>query len=121
MKRRSVLWLSLSICSFRHITALLACLCPLAAPLPISVLDPVLEGTNLVINCITSGVGAASVVLQQNGQDSGLSGVVQQNNITMIVLDLGAMDRSSSGTTYQCVNGFDNSTSAEVTLNVRCE
>ena len=99
---------------------MLACLCPLATSLTISVPDPVLEGTNLVINCITSGVGAGSVVLNQNGQDSGVSGVVQ-SNITVSVFNLGAVDRSSSGTTYQCVSGFDGSMSAEVTLDVQCE
>ena len=57
---------------------MLACLCPLAAPLTISVPDPVLEGTNLVINCITSGVGAGGVVLHQNEQVSEISGVEQQ-------------------------------------------
>ena len=99
---------------------MLACLCPLAASLTISVPDPVLEGTNLVISCITSGVGAASVVLNQNGQQSGFSGVVQRN-ITVIVFNLGAVDRSNSGTTYRCVSGFDGSMSAEVTLDVQCE
>ena len=99
---------------------MLACLCPLAASLTISVPDPVLEGTNLVISCITSGVGAAAVLLLQNGQDSGVSGVVQ-SNITVSVFDLGAVDRSNSGTMYQCISGFDGSMSAEVTLDVQCE
>ena len=100
---------------------MLACLCPLAASLTISVPDPVLEGTNLVINCITSGVGAGGVVLRQNGQDSGVIGVVQQSNISVRVFDLGAVDRSNSGTTYRCVNNVDNSMSAQVTLDVQCE
>ena len=99
------------ICSFRHITALLACLCPLAASLTISVPDPVLEGTNLEINCITSGGGAADVILLQNGQNSGLSGVIQQSNTSVRVFDLGTVDRSNSSTTYRCVSGFDNSMS----------
>ena len=110
------------ICSFRHITALLlACLCPLAASLTISVPDPVLEGTNLEINCITSGGGAAAVILLQNGQNSGVSGVIQKSNTSVRVFDLGTVDRSNSGTTYRCVSGFDNSMSTEVTLDVQCE
>ena len=99
---------------------MLACLCPLAASLTISVPDPVLEGTNLVISCITSGGGAAAVLLLQNGQDSGVSGVVQ-SNITVSVFNLGAVDRSNSGTRYRCVSNFDGSMSAEVTLDVQCE
>ena len=99
---------------------MLVCLCPLAASLTISVPDPVLEGTNLVVSCITSGGGAAAVLLLQNGQDSGVSGVVQ-SNITVSVFNLGAVDRSSSGTMYRCVSTFDNSMSAQVTLDVQCE
>ena len=99
---------------------MLACLCPLAASLTISVPDPVLEGTNLVVSCITSGVGAGNVLLLQNMQDSGVSGVVQ-SNITVSVFNLGAVDRSSSGTRYRCVSNFDGSMSAEVTLDVQCE
>ena len=99
---------------------MLACLCPLAASLTISVPDPVLEGTNLEINCITSGVGAGSVVLHQNGQDSMVNGVVQSNT-SVRVFDLGAVDRSNSGTRYRCVDTFDNSMSAQVTLDVQCE
>ena len=102
-------------------SSVLACLCPLAASLTISVPDPVLEGTNLVINCITSGGGAGSVVLNQNGQVSGVSGVVQQSNITVSVFDLGVVDRYNSGTRYRCVSGFDGSMSAQVTLDVQCE
>ena len=110
------------ICSFRHITALLlACLCPLAASLTISVHDHVLEGTNLEINCITSGGGSGALLLQQNGQNSGVSGVIQQSNTSVRVFDLGTVDRSNSGTTYRCVSGFDNSMSTEVTLDVQCE
>ena len=74
-----------------------------------------------MITCITSGVGAGSVVLHQNGQDSGVSGVVQQSNTSVRVFDLGAVDRSNSGTRYRCVNQFDISMSAEVTLDVPCE
>ena len=74
-----------------------------------------------MINCITSGGGAAAVILLQDGQVSAVSGVVQQSNISVRVFDLGAVDRSNSGTTYQCVSGFDNSMSAEVTLDVQCE
>ena len=110
----------LFICSFCHITVLLACLCSLAASLTISVPDPVLEGTNLVIICITSGASAGTVVLHQNGQDSVVNGVVQ-SNISVSVFDLGAVDRSNSGTTYRCVDTFDNSMSAEITLDVQCE
>ena len=100
---------------------MLACLCPLAAPLTISVPDPVLEGTNLVVTCITSGGGAGGVVLNQNGQESGVSGVVQQSNVSVGVFDVGAVDRSNSGTTYRCENTFDGSMSAEITLDVQCE
>ena len=74
-----------------------------------------------MISCITSGVGAGSVVLNQNGQVSGVSGRTQQSNITVRAFDLGAVDRSNNGTTYQCVSGFDGSMSAEVTLDVHCE
>ena len=74
-----------------------------------------------MINCITSGVGAGSVVLRQNGLNSGVSGVVQQSNTSVRVFNLGAVDRSNSGTTYQCVSTFDNSMSAQVTLDVQCE
>ena len=61
------------------------------------------------------------MVLRQNGQDSGFSGVVQQSNISVIVFNLGAVDRSNSGTRYRCVDTFDNSMSAEITLDVQCE
>ena len=74
-----------------------------------------------MINCITSGVGAGSVVLHQNGQDSGVSGRIQQSNITVRVFDLGAVDRSNSGTRYRCVSNFDGSMSAELTPDVQCE
>ena len=74
-----------------------------------------------MISCITSGVGAGSVVLHQNGQDSMVNGVVQQSNITVSVFDLGAVDRSNRGTTYRCVSNFDGSMSAELTLDVQCE
>ena len=74
-----------------------------------------------MINCITSGVGAGGVVLHQNGQVSEISGVVQQSNISVRVFDLGAVDRSNSGTMYRCVNIVDNSMSAQVTLDVQCE
>ena len=100
---------------------MLACLCPLAASLTISLPDPVLEGTNLVISCITSGVGSAAVILLWNGQDSGVSGVTQQSNISVRVFDLGAVDRSNSGTVFRCVDMFDNAMSVEVTLAVQCE
>ena len=83
--------------------------------------DPVLEGTNLVISCITSGGGSAAVLLLRNGRDSGVSGVTQQSNISVRVFDLGAVDRSNSGIMFQCVSGFDNSMSAVVTLDVQCE
>ena len=61
------------------------------------------------------------MVLLQNGQDFGVSGVIQQNNISVIVFNLGAVDWSKSSTTYQCVSEFGGSMSAEVTLNVQCE
>ena len=61
------------------------------------------------------------MVLHQNGQDSGVSGIVQQSNISGGVFDLGAMDRSKSSTTYQCISEFGGSMSAEVTLDVQCE
>ena len=60
------------------------------------------------------------MVLRQNGQDSEVSGVVQ-SNITVIVFNLGAVDRSSSGITYRCVSALDNSMSAQVTLDVQCK
>ena len=73
-----------------------------------------------MITCITSGVGAGSVVLHQNGQDAMVNGVVQSNT-SVIVFDLGAVDRSNSGTKYRCISGLDGSMSAEVTLDVQCE
>ena len=73
-----------------------------------------------MISCITSGGSAGSVVLHQNGQDSGNSGI-QQSNASVRAFDLGAVDRSNSGTRYRCVDTFDNSMSAEVTLDVQCE
>ena len=73
-----------------------------------------------MINCITSGVGAGGVVLHQIGQDSMVNGVVQ-SYITVRVFDLGAVDRSNSGTMYRCVNNVDNSMSAQVILDVQCE
>ena len=60
------------------------------------------------------------MVLQQNGQNSVVNGVVQ-SNITVRVFNLGAVDRSSSGTTYRCVSALDNSMSAQVTLDVQCK
>ena len=99
---------------------MLACLCQLAASLTISLPEPVLEGTNLVITCITSGVGAGAVSLLRNGQGSGVSGVIQSNT-SVRVFDLGAVDRSSSGIMFQCVDTFDNAMSAVVTLDVQCE
>lgn len=98
---------------------MLACLCQLAASLTISLPDPVLEGTNLVIACITSGVGAGAVVLLENGQISGNTGVVQSNT-SVRVFDLGTVDRSRSGV-FRCVDTFDNAMSAEVTLDVQCK
>ena len=74
-----------------------------------------------MITCITSGVGAGSVVLHKNGQDSGVSGGIQQRNISVGVFDLGAVDRSNSSTRYRCISNFDGSMSAEVTLDVQCE
>ena len=73
-----------------------------------------------MISCITSGGGAGSVVLDQNGQGSMVNGVVQ-SNISVSEFNLGAVDRSSSGTRYRCVDTFDNSMSALVTLDVQCE
>ena len=55
------------------------------------------------------------------GRTFGVSGVVQQSNISVIVFNLRAMDRPKSSTTYQCVSEFGGSMSAEVTLNVQCE
>ena len=60
------------------------------------------------------------MVLHQNGQDSGNSGI-QQSNISVSVFDLGAVDRSNSGARYRCVDTFDNSMSAEIALDVQCE
>ena len=61
------------------------------------------------------------MVLNQNGQESGVSGVVQQSNTSVRVFDLGAVDRSNSGTRYWCVDTFDNSMSAQIALDVQCE
>ena len=60
------------------------------------------------------------MVLHQNGQAAGVNGVVQQSNISVIVFNLRAMNRSKSSTMYQCVSEFGGSVSAEVTLNVQC-
>ena len=59
-------------------------------------------------------------MLHQNGQDSMVNGVIQSNT-SVSVFDLGAVDRSNSGTTYRCVSNFDGSMSAQVTLDVQCE
>ena len=74
-----------------------------------------------MINCITSGVGAGGVVLLQNGQGSGVLGVIQQSNTSVRIFDLGAVDRSSSNTVYQCLDIVDLQLSAEVALVVQCE
>ena len=89
--------------------------------LTISLPDPILEGTNLVISCITSGVGARAVALQQNGQGSGVDGVLLQGNSSMRVFDLGTVDRSNSSTMFQCVDTIHIIMSAQVTLDVQCE
>ena len=89
--------------------------------LTISLPDPVLEGMNLVISCITSGVGAGAVSLQRNGQAAGVNGVLQQGNSSMRVFDLGTVDRSNSSTMFQCVDTIHIIMSAQVTLDVQCE
>ena len=104
---------------------MLACLCQLAGggslpSLTISLPNPVLEWMNLVITCIRSEGGAGSVVLLRNGQISGVDGVVLQSNTSVRVFDLGAVDRSTSGTVFQCTRTNADSRSAEVTLDVQC-
>ena len=89
--------------------------------LTISLPDPVLEGTNLVVSCIRSEGGAGSVVLLRNGQISGVDGVVLQSNTSVREFDLGAVDRSSSGTVFRCIDPVDVIYSAEVTLDVLCK
>ena len=99
---------------------MLACLCQLTASLTITLPDPVLEGTNLTITCTTSGVGAGAVSLLVNGQGSGIIGVIQSDT-TMRVFDYGTVDRSNSGTMFQCVDTVDNSLSDVVALDVQCK
>ena len=99
---------------------MLAGLCQLSASLTITLLDPVLEGTNLAVTCTTSGAGTATVALLVNGQDSMISGAVQSDT-TMRVFVYGTVDRSNSGTMFQCVDTFDNSISDVATLDVQCK
>ena len=73
-----------------------------------------------MITCTTSGVGAGTVSLRVNGQDSGISGVIQSDT-TMRVFDYGTVDRSSNGTMFQCIDSFDNSMSDVATLDVQCK
>ena len=89
--------------------------------LTISLPDPILEGANLVITCITSGVGAGAVGLLRNGQGSGVSGVLLQGNSSIRMFDLGTVDRFNSSTMFQCVDTIDIIMSAQVTLDVQCE
>ena len=98
----------------------LACFCRLSASLTITLPDPVLEGTTLAITCTTSGGGAGTVVLRVNGEDSGITGVLQSDT-TMRVFDYGTVDRFNSGTMFQCVDTFDNSMSDVATLDVQCK
>ena len=99
---------------------MLACLCQLSASLTITLPEPVLEGTTLSITCATSGAGAGAVSLLVNGQGSGIIGVIQSDT-TMRVFDYGTVDRSNSGTMFQCVDTFDNSMSDVVTLDLQCK
>ena len=99
---------------------MLSCLCQLSASLTITLPDNVLEGTNLTITCTTSGAGATGVSLLVNGHGSGISGVMQSDT-TMRVFDYGTVDRSNSGTIFQCVDWFDNSMSDVATLDVQCK
>ena len=98
----------------------LACFCQLSASLTITLPEPVLEGTALAITCTTSGVGATGVSLFVNGHGSGITGVIQSDT-TMRVFDYGTVDRSNSGTMFQCMDWFDNSISDVATLDVQCK
>ena len=111
------LWL---VCSLLASPTVLACLCQLSASLTITLPDPVLEGTNLTITCTTSGAGAGAVILHVNGKLPGISGAIQSDT-TMRVFDYGTVDRSNSGTMFQCLDTFDNSISDVVILDVQCK
>ena len=73
-----------------------------------------------MITCTTSGSGAGTVVLRVNGEDSGITGVLQSDT-TMRVFDYGTVNRSNSGTMFQCIDTFDNSMSDVATLDVQCK
>ena len=111
------LWL---LCPSSLCPLVLACFFQLSASLTITLPEPVLEGTNLTITCTTSGVGAGAVSLLVNGQGSGIIGVIQSDT-TMRVFDYGTVDRSNSGTMFQCVDTVDNSLSDVVALDVQCK
>ena len=101
--------------------AVLAYFCTLVSTLTITLSpDPVLEGSNLTVTCIASGVGAGAVVLLENGLLSASQGVIQSNT-SVRVYEYGAVDRSSSGLQLQCIDTFDNAMSETVSLDVQCK
>ena len=97
--------------------------CPVILALTISpevLPSPVLEGTELVITCTTSGVGAGAVVLLINGQISEVAGVIQ--SVTSVRVFNVPVDRSHHGAKFTCTSTFDNTMSQDVILSeVQCK
>ena len=91
--------------------------CPLVLALTISpevLPNPVLEGTELMITCTTSGVGAGAVALLVNGQSTGVTGVIQ--SVASVRVFKVAVDRSHHRAKFRCIDTFDNSESQDATL-----
>ena len=109
---------------------MLVCFCPLASSLTISpqvLPSPVLEGTEVVITCTTSGAGAGAVVLLVNGQFTGVVGVIQST--TSVRVFSVTVDRSHNRANFTCINTFDNAISGDailpevlckISVNVKC-
>ena len=60
------------------------------------------------------------MILHVNGKLPGISGAIQSDT-TMRVFDYGTVDRSNSGTMFQCIDTFDSSMSDVATLDVQCK
>ena len=106
-----------------HVELVLVCLCPLAFSLTISpqvLSSPVLEGTEVVITCTTSGVGAGTVVLLANGQSTGVAGVIQST--TSVRVFSVTVNRSHNRANFSCIDTFDSVMSGDAFLpEVQCK